>query len=269
MSLTRLSPLVRLRDVSDTSDVLLLCTWMGASPKLVSKYYDEYVRLFPRHSIVLVTVTMSEMFLTSDAATTQALLPAVQLIQSKLAGKGSLVGAIYSNGGAHSLTRIAEIWKSRTQTPLPLEGLIIDSAPGDPQDLASGHRAVILSFPAPLRPVFSLLLWVVFYIWKLLIVLGLSVNPIGRLRNALIDDTLFPPYRGSGEKAEANKRAYIYSKEDVIVPYLTVQAAAADSRRLGWDVREERFNGSAHVGHAIKEKERYWGIVRDVLSDDR
>jgi hypothetical protein len=239
---------------------------MGASPKLVSRYYDEYVRLFPRRSIVLVTVSPAQMFLTSEAEMTKALLPAIQVLQSKLGGKGSLAAAVYSNGGIHSLTHIARLWKRQTGTVIPLIRTLVDSAPGDPEDLASGHRALITAFPATIRPLCSIMLWIALYIWRTLIMLGLSVNPIGRLRDAFLDTALFSPYTGIDEKAHRNMRTFVYSREDIMVAYTAVQAAAAQSSSMGWEVRQERFDGTAHVAHGVKEKERYWGIVGDALT---
>lgn len=262
MSLTRLSSLVRLREVSDTSDVLLICTWMGASPKLVQKYYDDYIRIFPRHSVLLITATAADMFLTSRASIDAALLPAVQLVQAKMTGKGNLVGAIYSNGGTHSLTAFARLWRKSAGSALPLTRLVIDSAPGAANDLAGGHRALITAFPASLRPFFSIFLWLALYTWKILMMIGLSENPIAKLRNALADRRLFAPWNEADEKASQNARTYIYSKEDGMVDSRAVESSAAASRRIGWKVKEERFDGSSHVAHAVKDRERYWDIIR-------
>lgn len=56
-------------------------------------------------------------------------------------------------------------------------------------------------------------------------------------------------------------RLYVYSVSDRIVPFDLIEAHIDEATGKGLDVAVEKFETSAHVSHARKNPERYWGAV--------
>ena len=52
-----------------------------------------------------------------------------------------------------------------------------------------------------------------------------------------------------------------------MVPWMEVEAHAEEVRKVGLDVRMERFEGLPRVVHARTDLERYWGGVKQVWED--
>ena len=231
----RLSPIVYLKDAATYSNdaspcLIILCVWMGASSRLVAKYTSQYIELFPDSSILLLTTTPQTMFLISTANHHRLLTPAVEVLQRY--PDQSFTAAIYSNGGVSSLTSLAKVYLQTTGRALPVQNMLIDSAPGDPTDLASGQKAMFISLPPVLRRnpqgrLFSGIIWLLFYLWAMIIHLGIALNPILTFRTALNDSNLL---------ASGGKRTYVYSKEDEMVSWGAVESSAKDAEGKGWIV---------------------------------
>lgn len=238
---------------------------MDAPPKLINKYVTEYITRFPDYTLVLVTCSAVNMFITSTKTYESQLQPAIDIIQACLstgtnnggkAREGRLAGAVYSNGGSHTLTSLARMYQSLTSSPLPIDGLVLDSCPGDPTDLSAGHRAISVSLPPSLRTWFSIPLWMTLYAFYIAVHYLGCTNPIARLDDGLVDPEIL---RAGG------KRVYIYSYQDEMVSGKAVEASARMSGDKGWSTRLERFEGSRHVAHAVLDRERYWGAVVDTV----
>lgn len=56
-------------------------------------------------------------------------------------------------------------------------------------------------------------------------------------------------------------RLYVYSASDKIVPFDLIEAHIDEAKGKGLDVAIEKFETSAHVSHARKDPERYWGAL--------
>lgn len=242
---------------SSTTPIILLCTWMSAQPRLVSRYADRFITDFPHSTVVLVTANLSDMIHLSEQKWSERVSPLIDLLASR---RGSPVHAcIYSNGGSSTLIQIALAYRARTKgSTLPIKELIIDSAPGSPEITVS-HRATLLSISPPTFAYHLawVLVWVYLAIcWTYMGVFGVE-NPIEVIRQQLNDPKLFEP---------KTERVYIYSQTDQMVPYDWVESSAAQAKQRGWSVRMEEFKGSKHVAHAVVDKERYWQTVKDTLS---
>jgi hypothetical protein len=239
--------------------IIIISTWMAASTKLIDKYLTDYLALFPDIITIVLRCSMSNIFSLSDSRHCKQLLPALEVLLAHPEKK--VYAAAYSNGGATSLVRLAEMYRSKRGSALPLHGLLLDSLPGA-VDSTSGSQAIMASLPVGLtrNPVLrGLLRWILpvflyafIYAYR---IRGL-LDPITKLRTGLNDPKLIP----------LGGRTYVYSKEDVMVGYKVVEEHAAESRSKGYTVKMEEFKGSKHVAHAVLDKKRYWQIVGDALS---
>jgi len=43
-----------------------------------------------------------------------------------------------------------------------------------------------------------------------------------------------------------------------------IEEHIAEGRTLGWDIEVEKFEGTGHCMHMVRDEERYWGAVRGV-----
>lgn len=76
------------------------------------------------------------------------------------------------------------------------------------------------------------------------------------------------PQRRAADYANENaagevRRAYMYSDRDDIVDWRDVEAHAAEAVKRGHQVHTERFVGTGHVSHYLKDEGRYVGVVRE------
>lgn len=237
--------------------LIILCTWMSAVPKLVARYADRFVSEFPKSSIVLITISVSDFVRLSETEWSERVAPAIDVILASAPGR-SLHACAYSNGGAQALVQLARTYHARTHHALPIKKLVLDSAPGSPEITVS-HRAMLLSINPPKwsYPLAWPLLWVYLgLMWIYMIVCNVE-NPVEGTRQRLNDPQLF--------ETAKSERVYIYSKEDQMVPWDWVEASARLAEKKGWNTKLELFKGSKHVAHAALDKERYWAIVRQTI----
>lgn len=264
---TRLSPNSYIYDPSASSnpfsdppspphpDLILFLTWLDALPKHTAKYVDTFKSLYPRARIVIVTHKTMEDITRSKSRNLKYYDPVVTVLQALSPSARVLLHSI-SNGGASSSMYIAEEYQKRTDAPLPVQALILDSAPGESrykQDLKA------ISAGLPKNPVVNLLgkvaLAVLYTVFKVVWSVTGAENPIEMIRTRLNRTDLFPT---------SAPRAYIYSHEDEMVGWKDVERHMAEAEELGYPVRAELFKGSKHVSHMPFDKERYWNIVQSV-----
>lgn len=244
---------------NDTSpkSIIILCTWMAAQPKLISRYADHLISDFPQSIILLITTSVGEFINLPSETWSQRLDPLVEVLLSY--PEVPLRGCVYSNGGVHALNQLAGAYQSRTGSTLPIERLVIDSAPGSPE-IGVSHRAMILSLQPPSYAyhLASVILWIYLGMyWTYKTLFGVE-NPIQVVRDRLNDTRLY-------KVGEDEERVYIYSKTDQLVPWDSVESSANEAEKKGWEIKLEMFQGSKHVAHAVVDKERYWKTVSDTL----
>lgn len=248
---------------SGLGPTIILCTWMEASPKLISRYAEIYTSTFPTSTIILITSSVSSFIYTAETEWARKLAPVVELLRTEDQKEDAndlkrktVIGIAYSNGGLQSLVQLALAYRSDTDSPLYLRNTILDSAPGSPEITVS-HRAMSLSLNLPRLPVYmyypaSSLLWIYLGLsWLYMALLGVE-NPIDGVRDRINDPSLF----------KKGGRVYIYSKEDEMVPWEWVLANARLAEKRGWAVEQEEFKGSKHVAHAVVDRDRYWSIIK-------
>jgi len=241
--------------VSADSPIIILCTWVGASPKMIGAYTKAYIQNIPTATIILITSSANSIIHWPVAKWAKEVDPVIDVI---IAHRSKPIYAcVYSNGGLQSLVQLAQAYKARTKSAIDLKATILDSAPGSPE-LTVAHRATLFSANPPTVAYYpvSVLIWL--YLggyWTIMTLRGVE-DPTTDARNKINDTTLFRP----------GHRVYVYCKEDQMAPWEWVEANAESAEQKGWEVKKELFAGSGHVSHALTDKERYWGIVKGAVT---
>jgi hypothetical protein len=235
--------------------LVILCTWMGAAPRQISKYTDGYRKLFPKASILLIESSLPDMTHRSQAAQQERLKPACEVIANNLPGGGQqTVLHAFSNGGAQTATQLAErLW--REYGSVPFTRTIFDSCPGrnDPAQVA---RAVTIAMPQRyfIRAiaVCSMRIWAIVYFF---ILRTIHIDdPISRTRRRLNDPALFH---------SSIPRLYLYSKADQVAGSMDVHKHALEAEAKGYlTIRETVFETSSHCALVNEDREKYWNSVK-------
>jgi len=125
--------------------LVILATWLGSKTQHIAKYVTLYKRLAPNAKILLIRASVDG-FLWPYSIQKRNIRPALDPIAGVLKECGDnnddVVGnpltkarphillQIFSNGGANNVLKLLHVWKSEMGIPLPISGLIIDSAIG-------------------------------------------------------------------------------------------------------------------------------------------
>ena len=236
--------------------LIVICSWMGAASKHITKYTDGYRQVFPETTILLIQSTLYTFTFGYD------LTPAVELIGSfaKDAGKGPIVLHAYSNGGANNATLLTKHLKENCSL-LAFDKMILDSCPGR-AELASGTRAVTLSLPNQyfVRTVGWYLVYLTLLIYKLANEALHIEDAVSRIRRNLNNTELFP---------QATPRLYLYSQGDAMVDFGDVHDHADEARQSGYKVVGELlFSKAPHCALLNENPERYWDAVKAHVTGD-
>jgi hypothetical protein len=235
--------------------LIILCTWMGAAPRHISKYTNGYRKLFPEASILLIESSLPDMTYRSQAAQQERLKPACEVIADNLPRGGQqIVLHAFSNGGAQTATQLAERLR-RERGSVPITRTIFDSCPGrnDPAQVA---RAVTVAMPQRyfIRAiaVWSMHIWAVVYFF---ILHAIHIDdPISRTRRLLNNPELFCP---------SIPRLYLYSKADQVAGPMDVRTHALEAEAKGYlTIRETVFETSPHCALVNEDHEKYWNSVK-------
>lgn len=253
----------RAPQATGTPALVLLCSWMDASPRHVEKYTTYYQTLYPASPILLVTSSTRDFFFNTSARQARELAPALAVIRehcsspatsSSDGGGGNLLVHALSNGGCGHLAMISTLYARTTGgAALPASAVIYDSAPGQSR-FVQGFTAMSMGLPAfplvrwPLQALVAVLLLVFFHLPPLVGVKTLSME----MSEVLNDGRLL---------RKQAPRTYAYSAADAIIMAQDVEDHAREAEGGGLVVRREVFEGTPHVGHMRKEPERYWEMV--------
>jgi hypothetical protein len=89
-------------------DLILLCTWLGAEPRHISKYAFSFQKLYPTSPILILTTELSDLLLLTNASNYSRLQPALKILTSPSPNpKPKLLISIYSNAGSITLSVLA------------------------------------------------------------------------------------------------------------------------------------------------------------------
>ncbi|CDM26632.1 hypothetical protein DTO006G1_3221 [Penicillium roqueforti] len=253
--------------------LIIICTWLGASPKHVGKYTDLYRSIAPHARILLIESDVS-ILVSSYARQRRRIRPVVDIVLETLAETETssddnaprILLHTFSNGGTNTATQLLIILREVASKPLPLIGLVLDSTPAKGTYWKS-YNAMVFSLPPASRFVGSMVvhcLLVLLYTW---IACG-NENPASLMRRTLLDkDTVGP----APQRPDPEARGYIYymySKEDRLTDWMDVWEHAGKAREEGWKVKEVVFKGTGHCAHMPFDPMRYtecveqaWGAI--------
>jgi len=240
--------------------LIIICSWMGASPRHVTKYIQGYQQRFPTATILLIESSLEDVIWKSNSFQQQRLHPALILLRSfaEKSAKPSIILHLFSNGGAQSFGQLASAYRAEVGDALPIRSMICDSCPGR----ASWKRsmdAMTLSLPQnPFLYYFGVAVVsaVMIYVFIGDNVIG-SENVIEKARRQLLEQQFVN---------SDVPRVYLYSKADQMVGWQDVAEHAEMARRLGTGkVAEVVFEKSVHVSHVKEDQAKYWNGVMNSL----
>lgn len=240
-----------------TDELIIICSWMGASPRHVAKYVTGHQQRFPKAAVLVIESSLADVVWHSNAVQQQRLAPAVSLIQSTCAPSttSKIILHIFSNGGAQSFCQLAAAYRAATGGALPVRTVVCDSVPGRATWRRS-FTAMTLSLPKNpfLRPIGSGIVCIfVACAFVCDEAFGLE-NVVDKARRQLLNQHFLDSHV---------PRLYLYSKADELVGWQDVADHAEAARKSGVkDVHEVVFEKSSHVNHVKEDEERYWkGVV--------
>lgn len=249
---------------SPSPTTVLFFPWMGAQPRHFSKFLAHYIAHYPTARILVFLSWNLHLGFPSYFRHDKLLEPGLQIILTDLntdnegKGDGFLLAHAFSNGGAIALTSILLAFRRRTNRAMPLQALILDSAPGR-ANLRPIAAAMRMSLPKQgylqlpiIVFVFSLLsvLWVFHCVFHI-------ENAIDKLRRVLNEPRVL---------SLKTKRCYVYSRADKLVKWTDVEEHIDEAARQGYDVIRKEFHGSEHVSHMRMDKVKYWSVLESIMS---
>jgi len=248
----------------DPVSLVVLCTWMSAHRKHITKYTQQYRQQYPAADILVVESGVADMVYRTRKSQQVRLRPAREVLLSHATdagqdhGQRKVVLHVFSNGGAQCAIQLVMGLPPRFRR-YDFSAIVFDSCPGT----ATYTRTVqAMTLSMPKNPMTKYLGPPILHIVLCLLFLALFItraeDVITRIRRQLNDRKLFSP---------DVPRLYIYSKADQLVPYQDVKSHADHARRNGYSVTSELlFEESAHCAHALAHKEQYWEAVAGLLS---
>lgn len=251
-------------ELTNPPDLLIACSWMGASSRNVRKYLSTYQTQLTSTPILLLKQDGGDFFWRLKSTLARNVKLAVSVIKGVVeAKKGEsprMILHIFSNGGSFSAINLADFYRASTREQLPLSALLLDSTPSLP-NASRTHEAISESLPksGPLRVLRQGGLWAHIGAGKAIDTVVGFENITLWLRRKLND-----PQRAfmQGDL----KRVYIYSKADRLAD---VEAHAKDVEAIvgSGKVQLEDLVTSRHVGHLLSDGPRYWSIVKKLWKE--
>ena len=242
--------------------LIVLCTWMSAHRKHISKYASQYRQKYPEAELLVVESSIADIVYRTNKTQQSRLRLARDILTSHLTAidgqeKPQVLLHVFSNGGAQAAVQLATSLSPENR-PNAFSAIIFDSCPGEATYLRS-YQAMSHSLPkSPLAQYLGpLLIHVTLCLFYLAIFVCQFESVLTRSRRCLNDPEMF---------GLDVPRLYVFSKADELVPYGDVQVHAEDARKKGYaEVRQVLFEDSAHCAHAMAHKDEYWGAVEGVV----
>lgn len=261
-----------------TGQLIILATWMGGQPKHIAKYISLYKQLTPDAKILLIKCTLDSM-LYPYPIQRRNIRPAIAPISEVLNECGytssntnpdtppRILLHVFSNGGANSISQLLRVWRQEMEAPLPLSGLIVDSA------LAVGgfhqnYYGFLRSMPSnfffqkiigPPALLFAL------FVLETSIALGRYPRPETLYRECLLDEDLVQVEARSEKDGVRGKRVcYFASTKDETTPWRDVISHSEEAKKRGWDVEMHMWDDTVHCNHLGKHETEYTTAVRGV-----
>ena len=238
--------------ITKEPSLILLASWMDASPRHVAKYTTGYQKLFPSSRVLVITTSTLHFLVQSTAQRIKDLEPALDILKSLEPSEKVLLHS-FSNGGAAATWLLAKTHRARTGHALPISKAIFDSAPGT-QGYAGSLAAFSVNLPKNpiVRGIGSIMLRILLGVWFSYVYLSGSENIVDTVRKGLNDADLFPT---------TAVRLYVYSVADKLIHWQDVEAHARDAEAKGYKIQKVKYLDSAHAAHLLLDEKRYWSAV--------
>jgi len=259
--LRQVSPAVYIHNGLDRSEdpsgklkapnIILVLSWAGASKAHIAKYISKYSALYPTARIILITSAFTDFLFGNRASQRNQLKLAIDALAA--GHRTTVLVHLFSNGGSHTLWRLAKMYKETQGCPFQMNALILDSAPG---------RVTFQRAAAPLLHDLPRAAY-----WRLpsLCLVYIFVSFLWAVGSLSIIDHVWHGLNSPDLVELKAVRCYIYSKRDVMVWWKDVEDHADEAEAKGCTVKKEIFLGE-HVAHMRSEGQRYWKIVESVWS---
>jgi len=238
-------------------ELVIICTWLGALPKHIAKYTQLYREIAPGARILLIESDVSA--ITSSYSYQRRIIqPAVSVLLETLANESNpkILLHNFSNGGPNTAAQLLIVARDSRSSPIPLAGIVFDSGPAR-ERYEKNVAAMVVSLPKNLvARIFGAIvchaMMMILHTW---IYLG-NESPADLQRRTLLDAGIVGPMHNA-----TNSVTYLFSKTDNLCVWTDVEDHAQDARKLGWQVEEVLFDGSAHCAHFTKDPEVYVAAV--------
>lgn len=269
--------------------LIILATWLGGTAKHIAKYISLYKSLAPKAKILLIQAPMGS-FLAPYPIQRRNIRPAIGPIAQVLQECGysakssskhhdsthSVSGPqillhIFSNGGANNVQQLLQVWKSEIGSPLPLSGLIIDSAlavGGCRQNFRGFQQSIpnglMFRLVGPVAASYALL------VLEISIALGRYPRPETAMRQCVLDETLVQvgwpknPSDDSPKPGKTKRICYFASTADQNTPFQDIISHSQQAKARGWDVDMHLWHDTPHCNHLGKHEQEYVEAVKNM-----
>ncbi|KAH7346206.1 hypothetical protein BKA65DRAFT_272860 [Rhexocercosporidium sp. MPI-PUGE-AT-0058] len=238
---------------SSDPTTIIICQWMGVSPRsrALNAAYLKYHTLYPAARILTLRSLPEYFFTISTASRLAGFKPVISTVDTDPDPR--VLVHLFSNGGALTFTDVCTVYRQSTGKILPVQALVLDSAPGQPT-LQESWTAMSIGLPKgllwfPSAAVFAALLGIGQIGKSVFGIYGLVYKTAGLLNDRTLVD----------RKA---KRLYVFSEKDRLVGYRDVEKHLEEFRQGGGDVLVLKETETPHVQHMILDGERYWENVQ-------
>ncbi|CAK5281281.1 unnamed protein product [Mycena citricolor] len=245
--------------------VVVLFGWMDAPHRLLEKYAAKHRKRWPAADIITVQSHPSFIW-SSEQKRDDTLAPIADFLLSTVyhssqdVKRGMLMHVI-SNGGAFQFITLSRLMARKLASSdsrrTVRTATIFDSTPG-----ASEYTSLIATLTTDIKSpavkaVATVPLTMAYTVMLARRLLLGQANLFSDLHASLLRPELFPC------AASHAPRLYIYSSEDRMVPFTSVEEHLVKLQSAGIcaDVSVERFSGSQHVQHERLDPARYWSAV--------
>ncbi|KAF4436460.1 DUF829-domain-containing protein [Fusarium austroafricanum] len=241
----------------DAPTMIILCTWMDASPKHILKYTTGYQTLYPSATIIIISSVYPDFLYRSRAAQKACLEPTVPFLAEDLS-KARILVHLFSNGGVLGFVNLCDVFEKNTGKVLPVQSLVLDSCPGR-ASLSRGSAALLQNLPKQwyLSLPMTAALYPLFFIFWLYTRLQPS-DILETIRKELNDEALV---------TTSAPRLYMYTTRDEIASSDDIEDHIAISQKLGYSVDSVKFDNGCHVGLLRDNSEEYWMLIKDHWED--
>ncbi|PVH74113.1 hypothetical protein DL98DRAFT_519512 [Cadophora sp. DSE1049] len=237
--------------------IIIVCQWMGVSPRSrsLNTAYLKYHTLYPAASILTLR-SLPEYFLTTSTATRLAgFEPVISAINND--SNPRILVHLFSNGGALTFTDVCTVYKRQTGKVMPVQAIVLDSAPGKPT-MQESWSALSIGMPKglmwfPTAAMFAALLGIGWVGRSVFGYYGLVYKSPGLLNDGTLVD-------GN------SKRLYVFSEKDSLVGFRDVEEHLEEFKKARGEVMVLKETETPHVQHMVLDFERYWENVQKLWS---